>query len=180
MEEASKLKDIPSMDNIVPKFPKDFTENVSSMVMSGVSDCLKEEEMGLGRWFLSLLGGISELIDGDEERAKAVLKKFLPELEDAFRMKMNDSLYAPTSKGAPAGPLRAIQDLVKQFSDTFEEPARRFEENRAIQEQVLAEAQQNGGKMIEELIPLKEQVQQLLTKCTALETSINEDFPSHR
>ena len=151
------------------------------MVMGGGTYFLKEEEMGLGRWFLSLLGGgLSELFHGDEEHAKAILDKFLPKLKRDFRMTMNDSLYAPAAKDAPAGPLRAIQDLVKQFSDTFEEPARRFEENRAIQEQVLAEAQQNGGKMLEELTTLKEQVQQLLTKCTALETTINEEFPSQR
>lgn len=180
MEEITKLKDIPDMNNIVPEFPKDFTENVSSRVIKDVTDNLLKEEMGIGSWFLSLLGGVSEFIRGDRERAKDVFNEFRPKLRDALSKSLAESLSAEKRKGVPAGPMRAIWDLYTQFSAAFEEPARLFEQNKKSLERALAEAHKDGEKMKKKLTPLKEQVTHLLTECTDLKAAINKDFPPHQ
>ena len=181
MEEVTKLKHIPSMDNIIPSFPKNFSENVSSMVINVAVDELLSKDMTWYEWIFSIFtaGGIA-VFKNDKDRAMAVFNEIYPKLKGSLWSSLKDSLNAEARQDAPAGPLHAIQELQEEFSKAFEEPKRDFEKNRESLEQVLADALENGKTILEELHPLKEQVTHLLTECDELETSINEDFPAHQ
>ncbi|MBQ7022058.1 MAG: dynamin family protein [Akkermansia sp.] len=177
LQEAEAFKELKGLASINPQFPESFVDSVHGMSLPQAEKlmeevCSQKDKFWTLIWAI-LTFGLLKGFKNYTKRAEAIVEKFLNE----FQKMTFDQLWKCMDQDTPAGPMKALNNSLNDFSKCFNEAEKIVRRNLDGAKSLLDDVECKAD-VVPTYKQLSAELLQLKDECGKLEARVREDFPS--